>query len=58
MVVSLSGESRMSDRPMYAVAHADVKNTDAGTRSTFLAAQYYADEAKKRRDELLAKYSS
>jgi hypothetical protein len=42
---------------MYGAAHADVKNSDAGIRSTFLAATYYAEEAKKRRDGLLAKYS-
>ena len=41
---------------MYAVAHADVQNSDAGPRSTFLAAKYYVKEAQKRRDELLAKY--
>jgi len=50
-------EFRISERPMYGVAHADVKHTDAGTRSTFMAAKASAIEAQKRRDELLAKYS-
>jgi hypothetical protein len=56
-VFSKVGDARTSDRPMYGAAHADVKNSDAGIRSTFLAATYYAEEAKKRRDGLLAKYS-
>lgn len=49
-------EPRVVDRPMYGVAHADVKYSDSGTRSTFLAAKATAVEAKERRDELLAKY--
>jgi hypothetical protein len=49
-------EPRVMDRPMYGVVHADLKNTDAGTCSTFMAANYYNEEANKRRDELLAKY--
>jgi hypothetical protein len=52
-----SDEQRITDRPMYGVAHASVKNSDAGTRSTFLAATYYAEEARQRRDELLAMYA-
>lgn len=39
---------------MYGAAHPDLKNSDAGTRSTFMAATHYANEAKQRRDELLA----
>lgn len=46
----------VSDRPMHLVAHADLKDSDVGTSSTFLAATHYTEEAKKRRDELLAKY--
>jgi hypothetical protein len=42
---------------MFGAAHSDVKNTEAGTRSTYLAAKYYAEESKKRRDELLQKYA-
>jgi hypothetical protein len=57
-VFSKVSNARTSDRPMYAAAHADVKNSEAGIRSTFLAANYYAEEAKKHRDELLAKYTS
>ena len=57
VIMTNMGQS-MSDRPMYGVAHSDIKNSDAGTRSTFLAATFYADEARNRRDELLAKYSN
>jgi hypothetical protein len=54
---STSADARTYDRPMFGASHADVKNTEAGTRSTFLAAKYYAEEGKKRRDELLDKYA-
>ena len=47
-----------SDRPIYGAVHADLKHSDAGTYSTFMAAHYYADQAKKRRDELLEKYAA
>lgn len=43
---------------MYSVAHPDLKASDAGTRSTFLAAKQYAEESKQRSQELLEKYSS
>ena len=49
-------ELRTTDRPMYGVAHSDVKASDGGPRSTFIAAQHYVREAQKRRDELLAKF--
>ena len=49
-------DQRLNDRPMYGVAHADLKNTDGGTRSTYMSARYYEDAAIQRRDELLAKY--
>jgi hypothetical protein len=55
-VISTTQQQRVSDQPMYGVAHSAVKNSDAGTRSTFTAATYYMDEARNRRDELLAKY--
>jgi hypothetical protein len=51
-------EPRLMDRPMYGAIHADLKHLDAGTCSTFMAANYYEDLAKKRRDELLAKYAT
>ena len=51
-------DPRLSDRPIYGIAHSDLKNSDAGTCSTFIAATHYADEARKRRDELIAKYSN
>lgn len=53
-----SDESRLTARPMHGVAHADLKHTDAGTCSTFLAAKSYVEAAKTRRDELLAKYAA
>lgn len=43
---------------MFGYAHSDLKNSDIGTRSTFLAAKEYVNEAKERRDELLAKYAA
>jgi hypothetical protein len=49
-------EPRTFDRPLYGVAHPDLKYSDQGTRITFLAAKEYNEEDKKRRDELLAKY--
>lgn len=49
---------RISDLPMFGYAHSDLKNSDIGTRSTFLAAKEYVNEAKERRDELLAKYAA
>jgi hypothetical protein len=49
-------DTRISDRPMYGFAHADLKGTDAGTCGTYLAASYYLEKKQKRRDELLAKY--
>jgi hypothetical protein len=51
-------DPRIAAGPMHGVAHADLKHSVAGTRSTFAAAHYYSDAAKQRRDELLAKYSS
>jgi hypothetical protein len=56
-VFSPSSDASTNDRPMFGAAHSDVKNTEAGTRSTYLAAKYYAEESKKRRDELLQKYA-
>lgn len=55
---SLVRHSNATERPMYAMAHADVKGSAVGVRSAFDAAQVYAEEAKVYRDELLAKYSS
>jgi hypothetical protein len=43
---------------MKACAHADVKNTAAGERSSYEGAVAYAADAVARRDELLAKYAS
>jgi len=51
-------EFRIVERPMYGVAHPDVKATDGGTRSTYMAAKHYAEENKARRDELLQKYAA
>jgi hypothetical protein len=53
-----SDEPRVMDRPMYGAIHADLKHLDAGTCSTFMAAKYYEDESRQRRDELLAKYAA
>eukprot|EP00977_Amphora_coffeiformis_P008691 scaffold1982_cov93-Amphora_coffeaeformis.AAC.13 len=44
--------------PMMAVAHSDVKHTMAGVRSSYDGAVALAEEAKARRDELLAKYAA
>lgn len=44
--------------PMHGYAIADLKQTPAGTLSTFAAANYYNDKAKARRDELLAKFKA
>ena len=52
------GMNLVNDRPIYGAVHADLKHTDAGTCGTYMAAQYYATETKKRRDELLAKYAA
>jgi len=56
-VGNVSPDPRISDLPMFGYAHSDVKNSEIGTRSTFLAAKEYVNEAKKRRDELLARYA-
>ncbi|GKY98359.1 hypothetical protein MPSEU_000793500 [Mayamaea pseudoterrestris] len=52
----LGGDYLITDRPMYGCAHPDLKASDQGINGTFMAAQAYAQEAKNRRDELLAKY--
>ena len=43
---------------MTAPAHADVKASPAGLRSSYDGAVAYAADAKARRDELLAKYAA
>lgn len=53
-----SDEPRVNDQPMHGAIHADLKHTDAGTCSTFMAAKHYEDESRQRRDELLAKYAA
>ena len=47
-----------SGQPMAAVAHPDLKASTAGLRGSYDAAVAFADEAKARRDELLAKYAA
>ena len=49
-------EPRITCGPMHGYAIADLKQTAAGTCSTFAAAEYYNDKAKARRDELMAKF--
>lgn len=50
-------ERRIVAGPMRGAVHADLKHLPAGAPSTFAAARYYSDASRKRRDELLAKYS-
>lgn len=57
-VSSFLHEPRIAAGPMHGAVHADLKHCSGGTHSTFAAAHYYADAAKQRRDELLAKYSN
>lgn len=45
-------------QPMTAVAHADVKGSMAGARSSYEGAVAAAAQAKERRNELLAKYAA
>ena len=44
--------------PMQAAAHSDVKASAGGMRSSMDGAVEFAEDAKARRDELLAKYAA
>lgn len=50
-------ELRTSAIPMHGMAHADLKHLTCGTRSTFMSANYYHEQRKARRDELLKKFA-
>ena len=50
-------EQRMSDKPMYVAAHSDTKHSSGGMRGTMASAEYYVNEAKAKRDEILAQYA-
>ena len=43
---------------MQAAAHSDVKASAGGVRASYDGAVAYAEDAKARRDELLAKYAA
>jgi hypothetical protein len=56
-VLVLPDPNTFTTEPMQGVAHANVKARPEGLNSSFTAAVIYAEKAKLRRDELLAKYA-
>lgn len=48
-------DGRTETGQMLGYVHADLNHLEHGRPSTFTAAKFYADEATKRRDELVGK---